>query len=474
MRARHGRLATGVAAAVVWLAGCVATPPAGPDAPIPPHGVIGVTESHLDPEFWIGRERGSGRLVLDADAIAALNDRLERLDPSVRDLEQLPPTLEARQVREWITTLSALPDRPLFDEEGQPLDGPSTERLAASLALDKIPATQRTRHGLAVRRGDLRTFPTRLRAFDSANDRDIDRFQEHALFPGTPVAIVHESLDREWWFVVSPVYAAWIEKAHIAEGAAAEVFAYTRKTPYLVVTGAVARTVFTPQRPEVSELQLEMGVRVPVAADWPANRPVNGQHPYAAHVIELPIRSSDGSLHFSPALLPRTADVADDYLPLTRTNLLRQSFKFLGERYGWGHSHNARDCSGFVSEVYRSFGVTLPRNTRDQAMSPAIDKTRFTADGDREARLAALRQLEVGDLVFIPRHVMMVIGRDQGVPYVIHDTTGIRYRDASGTVTRVPLNAVAVTPLTPLLLGDDRPIVEGIHSILRIRPRSAP
>ena len=44
---------------------------------------------------------------------------------------------------------------------------------------------------------------------------------------------------------------------------------------------------------------------------------------------------------------------------------------FLGERYGWGHRYNGRDCSGFVSEVYQSMGVQLPRNTSDQSVSPA-------------------------------------------------------------------------------------------------------
>jgi hypothetical protein len=309
-----------------------------------------------------------------------------------------------------------------------------------------------------------------MRAFRSSEDRDIDRFQESALFPGTPVVIAHASRDGNWWFVVSPLYAAWVEKRFIAEGPADAVFAYTRKSPYLVVTGATVKTVFTPERPEVSELQLDMGVRVPVLADWPQAEPVNGQHPYTAYVIELPRRADDGSLHFTPALLPRTADTASDYLPLSRANLLRQGFKFLGERYGWGHSYNARDCSGFVSDVYRSFGVQLPRNTRDQAVTPALNRISFTKADDHERRLAVLRNLEVGDLVYIPGHVMMVIGHENGMPYVIHDTTGISYRGASGEVTRVVLNGVSVTPLTPLLFSRTQPLVDHITSILRVRP----
>ena len=187
-----------------------------------------------------------------------------------------------------------------------------------------------------------------------------------------------------------------------------------------------------------------------------------------AHVIELPIRGEDGALRFSPALLPRTADVSSDYLPFTAANLVRQSFKFLGERYGWPHSYNARDCSGFVSEIYRSFGIALPRNTRDQGVSRAFDRIEFTADDTHAERLAVLESLQVGDLIYIPGHVMMVIGYDNGMPYVIHDTTGISYRNGSD-LARVSLNGVSVTPLTPLLVGEGSSIVDRIYSIQRIR-----
>jgi len=437
---------------------------------IPPHSVVGVQENQLQPEFWIARSSNSKRIVLDSRAIAEQNARLLHLDPSVHDLEKFPQALAAADVRAWIGKLSEYPDKDLFDNQGRKLEKPDLDALIESTALESVPTSQPTRYGLVVRRADLRTFPTPMRAFNSADDRDIDRFQESALFPGTPVVIAHESRDANWWFVVSPVYAAWVEKKFIAEGAADQVFAYTKKSPYLVVTGATAKTVFTPTQPDVSELQLDMGVRVPLLAGWPASEPVNGQHPYTAHVIELPVRAADGALKFTPALLPRTADTSDDYLPLSRANLLHQGFKFLGERYGWGHSYNARDCSGFVSDVYRSFGVQLPRNTRDQAVSPALNRITFTDADDHEQRVTVLRDLEVGDLIYIPGHVMMVIGHKDGTPYVIHDTTGISYRDATGNVTRVTLNGVSVTPLTPLLFARKDSFVDHITSILRVRP----
>ncbi len=467
MKRTQGQGAIHVIVALGFLAACTNRPASL--SSIPPHAVVGVRQAQLDPEFWIARQANAEKTVLAPQAIAEQNTRLLQLDSSVYDIEKFPPTLTAAKVRSLILELSRQPDDDMFDAEGRKLEQPDYDALLQGVALDSVPESQRTRYGLVVKRADLRTFPTMMRAYKSRADRDIDRFQESALFPGAPVVIAHESHDGKWWFVVSPLYAAWVEKQFIAEGAAEEVFAYTRKSPYLVVTGATAKTVYTPARPEVSELQLDMGVRVPLLADWPQAKPVNGQHPYTAHVIELPERAADGSLVFTPALLPRTADTSTDYLPLSRANLLRQGFKFLGERYGWGHSYNARDCSGFVSDVYRSFGVQLPRNTRDQSVTPAINRIAFTSADDVERRLEVLRRLEVGDLIYIPGHVMMVIGHENGMPYVIHDTTGISYRDGTGEVARVVLNGVSVTPLTPLLISR-QPLVEHITSIVRVRP----
>ena len=435
----------------------------------PATAVPGVTQAQLEPEYWIGLQKNPVDLVLDDDAIARQNERLRNSDPSVNQIERLPSTLEAKQVRAWIEALSVLPETPLYDEQGNEVSRRARSALLRSLDLGDIDAKQATRYGLVTHRADLRTFPTRLRVFNAPGNTDIDRFQENALFPGTPVALVHESRDGRWWFVVGNLYEAWIEKRHVAEGPREAVFGYVGKTPYLVVTGPTVRTVYTPEQPQVSELQLDMGVRVPVLPDWPGDRAVNGQHPYAAHVIELPVRRRDGSLEFSPALLPRSADVAADYLPLRRDLILRQGFKFLGERYGWGHSYNARDCSGFVSEVYRSFGVELPRNTRDQATSPAFDRIAFDEGMDRQARLAILRTLDVGDLVYIPGHVMMVVGRERGEPYVIHDTTGIGVLDSAGKYERIGLNGVVVTPLVPLMADESRATIERITSVQRMR-----
>jgi cell wall-associated NlpC family hydrolase len=437
-------------------------------------GVIGVNGAHLDPVYWITRQAQTDAAVLGRDAIAAQNRRLLAEDDSTRDISTLPATLAAAQVRGWIEGLSKRPTRTLYDIDGRQIDAASVDGWIGALALDEIPATQPTRYGLVVRRADLRTFPTRTRVFSRVGDTDIDRFQENAFFPGTPVALVHESADGQWWFVVGDLYAAWIEKRFVAEGDKPRVFGYARHPgPYLVVTGATVRTTTTPDEPRVSDLQLDMGIRLPWRRDWPGTRAVNGQAAYTGYVVDLPVRDAGGSLSIVPALLPRTADVSPGYLPLTRANLLRQSFKFLGERYGWGHSYGTRDCSGFVSEVYRSMGVVLPRNTSDQSVSPVLNRVALGEAATPAARAQAVADLQVGDLVYIPGHVMMVIGFERGMPYVIHDTNGGSWLGPDGTFVQGRLNGVSVTPLTPLRLSRERSYVDGITNIQRIRATQA-
>jgi hypothetical protein len=283
------------------------------------------------------------------------------------------------------------------------------------------------------------------------------------------VVIAHTSLDSQWFFVVSPRYAAWVERSAIAVGNRDEVLAYATQSPYRVITGDKVRTVYTPEAPAVSELQLDMALRIPLA-DLPSDQPVNGQGPYEAWTLKLPVRADDGSLHFQPALLQRTLDSSPDYLPLTQANIIRQAFKFLGERYGWGHLYNGRDCSGFVSDVYRSMGVQMPRNTGAQSISPALHHRVFTASDSHVARMQAIAEAQTGDLIYIPGHVMMFLGRVNGQPYVIHDVGGLVFHDASGALRWTKTNEVSVTPLLPLLVSDKLSYVDAMTSIVHLQP----
>ncbi|MBB5769071.1 SH3 domain-containing protein [Xanthomonas euroxanthea] len=447
---------------------------ANPATPTPHTAPFAASDAQLAADYWIQRSRNAQTLRMTAAQIAGLNARLLRDDGSMHDLSQLAEVLPVAEVRARIEARSATPTRALYDSDGRSIDASRLATLRQALALDALPAQVVPRFALVVQRAALRTFPTAQRVFSTTDDHDIDRFQESALYPGTPVAVLHTSADGAWHFVLAANYAAWIAADRIALGTRREVLDYARRPPQLVVTGARVQSAYTPDVPAVSALTLDMGTSVPLLGDWPPQQPVNGQLPQAAYVVQLPLRGSDGRLQLVPALIPRGADVRLGPLPATPAALLQQAFKFLGERYGWGNDYDARDCSGFVLDVYRSLGIALPRNTGDQARSPALLGVPFQTQAPLPQRLQQLARLQVGDLIYIPGHVMLVIGHEHGAPWVIHDVAGAHYRDAAGSVQRARLNGVSVTPLLPLLASDGTPFVDHITRIQRIAPIGSP
>ncbi len=439
--------------------------------PVPVHGVVGITPAQLEVDFWLKRLSDPDHVIMDADAVRAYGARVQKLDPYVYDLRALPAQLDGAKLREWITPSSPLTERTLYDVHGEQVPAATLQGFVDALALDAIPDRQKVGFGLVVHRAAVRSYPTTLRVFSHKGDTDIDRFQETALVPGTPVAVLHESADGQWLYVEAPRYRAWVQAKYIATGDKGEVLDYAGKAPFLVVTGDSVRTVFTREEPRVSKLQLDMGTRVPFDPSWPDDKPVNGQGPYASHVVKLPVRNDDGSLGFRHALLQKNTDTRDHYLPLTQANITRQAFKFLGERYGWGHSYDGRDCSGFVSDVYRSMGIVMPRNTSAQSVSPAADLTSFDEHSSHAERMKAVEALQTGDLIYIPGHVMMMLGRLHGQPYVIQDVLGAGFFDEDGQFRHVKLNQVAVTPLLPLMNSDHKTWVDRMTAIVRIRPQ---
>lgn len=85
-----------------------------------------------------------------------------------------------------------------------------------------------------------------------------------------------------------------------------------------------------------------------------------------------------------------------------KEKVLSRAKDFLGTPYGFGDKEGGRtDCSGFTQQVYRPFGVSLPRSASEQALL-----------GEN----VSLDDLQVGDLLFYrtyksdPSHVAIYAG----------------------------------------------------------------
>jgi hypothetical protein len=417
---------------------CATQPALAADPPLPAVSTSGIpafSEDMLSPDFWIGRLLEPNAVLLDARQAAVKRTQVYAQGGGFIDLQHLPATLERAQVMAWAEQARQTPVAIGVDENGKPVGA----GLLASINKNA-----------------------------AADQRDYESLQAGILFTGEPVVIAHASADGKWLLVMSTQGPAWVRANDIAEGGRDEVFAYATRAPGRVVTGDQVRTVFTPEAPEVSELLLDMGAALPLA-DVPPGEPVNGASPYASWPLLLPVRGQGGKLAFQPALLRRSADSAPGYLPVTRANIIRQAFKLLGERYGWGHQFNARDCSGLTGEVYRSMGVLLPPFSGLQGSSTAFEHRTFTDKDSHADRVKALAEAQVGDLIVVPGHVLMIIGQVKGEPYVIQDVPYAVFKDPqTQQIRKTKLNQVSVTPLLPLYADDKTLYVDAMTSLVQV------
>lgn len=107
----------------------------------------------------------------------------------------------------------------------------------------------------------------------------------------------------------------------------------------------------------------------------------------------------DQAVEFHPATKGPTA---------LRTNIKNTALKYIGGSYVWGGNTLGAgvDCSGFVQQIYKLYGVTLPRVSKEQAKSGVA-----VSSGNKK----------VGDLIFyansngIVDHVAIYIGNNQVV-----------------------------------------------------------
>ena len=424
---------------------------------------------HLNVDFWIDKTDKVDEVLADGADIARIVHDAFRDDPNMIDLADYPEVLPGEEVAALIQSISKPYAEELLYRDGGVVTTTDYARYTRNLNLDALPDSIDIRFGVVLRRADMRTWPTQDVVFKTHQTFDLDRFQENGLFPADVVAVLHESSDGEWCFVQSYNYAAWVRKEKIVTGDREKILKYRDAENFLIVAGAKVTTNFNPKVAAISELQLDMGVRLPLLRAEEVERHVDGQNPRSSHAVSLPVRGENGELQFRTALIARNQDVSVGYMPYTRRNILHQSFKFLGERYGWGHSYNARDCSGLVMEVYKTFGILLPRNTTQQRESPIGDNIRFSPDDSPEEKLKALNNADVGDLLYSPGHVMLYLGNVDGEPYVIHSLFGAGWTDDDGTFQEGELNGVSVTPLRQIYVSPDATYFDQLYSVKRIR-----
>ncbi|MDP5187389.1 MAG: SH3 domain-containing protein [Alishewanella sp.] len=424
---------------------------------------------HLSPEYWLAKQPNAAELLLTPSQIAQRNAQTFAQQAEMTPIADIPLQFSQAELLKVIEQVSAIPQSPRFFADGKPLQESDWAPIQQQVNRAGVAENTSTQFALVTKRSALLAMPTTLRVFNDSMSLDLNRLQETALFVGEPVAVLHQSADGHWSLVQNYHYSGWVATEALALAPRQQVLAYAEQAPFLVVTGARAFSNYVPNQPQISELQLDMGTRLPLLSAAAVGHNLYGQNPHASYIVQLPTRNAKGQLQLVPALLARNQDVHIGYLPYSTEHIVRQAFKYLGQRYGWGYDYNGVDCTGFLVDIFRTFGLLMPRNSGQQGYGEFGQNVRFTEQSSHNTKLQAIKQAQIGDFIYRPGHVMLYLGESAGEPFVIHAVFDLAYVNAAGEFYRGTLNSVSVTPLAPLYLSAEQSYLDRIYAIKSLR-----
>lgn len=369
--------------------------------------ISNITDNMKKSSFWINKLENPKELIMNKEEIMDYNKEVIDSVHTVHYLETYPTTVEGNNLKTYIETYN-IPNYTPYDEYGKIHDMVFFNTILDNRNLNDIGKENTVKYGLTISRSEMRSVPTEEEIHINKNDT-FDMLQETAVEACEPVVILHESLDKQWYFVQAYNYMGWIKKGNIAESSKEDIFKFVSQEDFVVVLEDFIKLNF-----DNREFKYFMGTKIPI-----------GNKIGDDIRLKVPTRKQDGTLEIREVFLENGAEVSQGYLPYTRENILKQIFKLYGTYYEWGDKNNGRDCSSTMLSVYKVFGIRLPRNTDEQEISPG-KVIRFNYEDSTSGRYALLENLKVGNLIFMNGHVVMYIGEDNGKHYIIHNFAGIK------------------------------------------------
>ena len=440
---RRGSLAVVLLAMALFMAAL----PAFAETALLPEVAAEMTE----PGYWLEKVDQPDGVLADLAAIEALNAAaLAREECYMTDLLQEYAPYDGRsyrgeRVKQAMDALSEYMGEGYFRADGAQVRFSDVEAVLKSIDDAEASASQAARYGICVTLADVRAVPTDLLITDEVGDNDYDALQYSYVRVNEPVVIRSETADGSWYYCDTWCVCGWIRAEHIAVCRDREEWLNAWQIPQeemLVVTEGKLFLDSANVNSASSQRMLTMGTTLRRVPEDAYDGTVTNRAAYHNTPVWLPVRDEEGRYATTIALIPQHCDTSMGYLPLTAENILDVTFSMLGDAYGWGGMLAVPDCSQYMRNIYKCFGLELPRNTTWQAVMPAL-KTEL-GDLDLEAKAKALDGLPVGTILFFRGHEMMYLGEADGLHYVISDVGSIM---APGGEARERIRGVVINTL---------------------------
>ena len=407
-----------------------------------------VTAAMSSPSYWSTDDQ----VQMDWEDIQALNELTIGADGTgMYDLKNQAETVDGVRINEMVKASSQADAAYYLGWTYLGTDTKAAQKdfdaMIRNTQNPRATTDQAVRYGVAVHRTELRTFPSDTPIWDDPKDPDFNYQYLVGVRVNEPLVITSVSADGKYYLAKSVCCSGWVpaEDVAICRDKEEWISAWDLDpVNTLVVYGDKVYTEKSNYSPITSQLLLTMGTTLEIAPVEDPNELVDNRAPYQNHVVWMPIRNEDGSYAKKKTLISEHAKVWEGYLALTQENIAAVALEALGNVYGWGGSLLSEDCSAYVRNIYKCFGLELARNTTwQQAMPMAkVDMTGMCL----EEREQVMDALPLGSILYFSGHEMLYLGQENGEYYVVSAVSKIKIPGQSGTqrIRSVILNTLDI------------------------------
>ena len=398
-----------------------------------------VTSEMSSPSYWTDENE----LLMTYEEIEKLNEEtVAAKGTNMFDLKNQPEFIDGVALNEAILKSSQADAQYYlgwtFFESEEKATQEDYDKIIKNTQNPDAKKQQKVLYGIATKRTELRTFPDPVAIWDDPADSDFDYQYLAAVRVNEPVVITSKSKDGKYYLAKSICCSGWISADSVAickdkdEWISAWDIA---KDDALVVWGDKVFTETSIVGASTSDLMLTMGTVLELARDINPNELIDNRAAYNNYPVWIPIRNEDGTYSKKLTLISEHKKVCEGYVPLTKANISMVAFSALGNTYGWGGSLYSDDCSGYMRNVYKCFGLELARNTTWQSSMPMakVDMQYMP----KEEKLNFLDALPFGTILYISGHEMMYLGERDGNYHVISAVGSILQPGSTSTRQRI-------------------------------------
>lgn len=304
--------------------------------------------------------------ILTQEEIENENLRMRLEDDSLVLLSQYPNNIDRKKLIE------------LLQQDSIPKENVSKEILENrnfKMISDKISIES----GITFRRTTLKYLPTTIEFYKSSI---IEENVATEIPYATPFLILHQSLDKNWYYIQTAFYRGWVLKKDILIIREQDRLLFENPDKFIIIT--------TPLLPFL-DTYLDLGTKLPVL----------GVHE-TSYEIFIPTEKEITIISF-----PKE-NCCFKYLPYTKENILNLAYKCIGIPYQWGGKNNGLDCSLFIASLFKTFGLIFPRDTQNQ--EKVIGAKKIDLKGKTEVeKKEILKTLEYPAIFHKKGHVLLAI-----------------------------------------------------------------